>query len=47
MAIPLITGYKKNNDKVLDIEYRVTKIYSIITNDDSLIFKELKKPIMK
>ncbi|MDD5980319.1 MAG: nucleotidyltransferase [bacterium] len=46
MAIPLITGYKKNNDKVLDIEYRVTKIYSIITNDDSLIFKELKKPIM-
>lgn len=45
MTIPLITGYK-NNDKVLDIEYRVTKIYSIITKDNSLIFKELKKPIM-
>lgn len=45
--IPIITGYKKNISKILDIELRVTKIYSLIT-DPSLIKEEYKnKPIMK
>ena len=45
--IPIITGYKKNISKVLDIELRITKIYSLITNRD-LVTKEYRnKPIIK
>lgn len=43
--IPLITNYKSTNSNLLDIEYRVLKIYSLITNDETLIKKELEKPI--
>lgn len=47
ITIPIITGYKKNISKVLDIEYRVTKIYSLFTSA-SLIKKEYQiKPIIK
>ena len=47
ITIPIITGYKKNISKVLDIEYRVTKIYSLFTSS-SLIKKEYQiKPIIK
>lgn len=46
VSIPLITNYKSNLYKELDIEYRVTKIYSLIVKDDSLIKKELNKPII-
>lgn len=47
LDVPLITGYKKNISKVLDIEYRVTKIYSLFTSS-SLIKKEYQiKPIIK
>ena len=47
ITIPIITGYKKNISKVLDIEYRVTKIYSLFTSV-SLIKKEYQiKPIIK
>ena len=47
IKIPLITSYKNINDKILDIEKRVTNIYSIIVNDSSLIKRELEKPIIK
>ena len=36
--VPLITGYKKNVSKILDIELRITKIYSLLT--DSNLIKE-------
>ena len=35
-----------NND-LLNIEYRVNSIYSLIVNDKSLIKRELEKPIIK
>ena len=47
MDIPIYTNYKPNKNKVLDIEFHSTYIYSIITNDKSLIEKEYKnKPII-
>ena len=47
LTIPLITGYKKNISKVLDIELRATKIYALVT-DMSLIKREYQiKPIIK
>lgn len=47
ITMPIITGYKKNISKVLDIEYRVTKIYSLFTSAN-LIKKEYQiKPIIK
>ena len=46
ITIPIITGYKKNISKILDIELRVTKIYSLVAVDISK--KEYdKKPIIK
>lgn len=45
--LPLITSYKSTNSKLLDIEYRVLKIYSMITDDSNLIKKELEKPIYR
>ncbi|MCI5734120.1 MAG: hypothetical protein MR297_02940, partial [Tenericutes bacterium] len=44
--IPLITSYKNINDNNLNIEYKVTCIYSILVNDATLIKKELEKPII-
>ena len=45
--VPLITGYKKNVSKILDIELRITKIYSLLT-DSNLIKEEYRnKPIIK
>ena len=47
IKVPLITGYKKNISKILDIEFRITKIYSLVT-DSSLIKREYQiKPIIK
>ena len=46
--IPIITHYKKNISKLLDIEYRVNCIYSFIVGDSNLIDDEFKhKPIRK
>lgn len=45
--IPLITGYKNINSKLLKKEYNITQLYSLIINDNSLIEKELKGPIIK
>ncbi len=48
IKIPVYTNYKSNKSKVFDIEYNATYIYSLITNDKSLIEKEYKnKPIIK
>ena len=45
--IPIITNYKKNISKLLDIEFKALSIYSMII-DKSLIDKEYKnKPIIK
>lgn len=47
IKIPVITGYKKNISKILDIELRITKIYSLIT-DNNLVNEEYRnKPIIK
>lgn len=46
--IPIYTNYKPDKSNVLDIEYKSTYIYAIITNNLSLIEKEYKnKPIIK
>ena len=47
IGIPLITNYKNTTSKLLDIEYRVLKIYSLLTNDSTLIKREISKPVKK
>jgi predicted nucleotidyltransferase len=48
LELPLIIGYKPNISKILDLEFKSTSIYSIITKDQSLIEQEYKnKPIIK
>jgi len=46
--LPIYTSYKENISNIFDIEYKSTYIYSLITNDTSLISQEYKnKPIIK
>ena len=45
--IPIITRYKDTNSELLKIEKKITYIYSLIVNDNTLIKKELEKPIYK
>ena len=45
--IPIITRYKKEISKALDIELRVTKVYDIITNNNEVIKEYKSKPIIK
>jgi len=48
IEIPIITNYKKNISKVLDIEMRVNYIYAMLVNDNKLIDYEFRhKPIIK
>ena len=47
IGIPLITGYKKNISKILDIELRITKIYSLVTNKNLIKEEYRNKPIIK
>ena len=47
IPIPIITGYKKNISKILDIELRITKIYSLVTSKDLLKEEYRNKPIIK
>ena len=48
ITIPIFTSYKPNKVNSLDIEYKSTYIYSLITNNLSLIKKEYQnKPIIK
>ena len=48
LSIPLITnGFIKDNP-ILEIEYRASYIYSLLTHDSTLIQKELRnKPIIR
>ena len=48
MEIPVVTGYNKINDKIFNIEKRVSYIYSLlIVNSDSYLKEENKnKPII-
>ena len=46
--LPIYTSYKNNLSNNLDIEFKSTYIYSLITNDKTLIKKEYQnKPIIK
>ena len=45
--IPVITGYKKNISKILDIEFRITKIYSLVTSKELVKEEYRNKPIIK
>ena len=45
--IPVITGYKKNISKILDIELKITKIYSLATSKDLVEEEYRNKPIIK
>ena len=45
-SIPIITKYQKGF-KNLNIEYRITTIYSLLVNDQNLIKKEVGPPIRK
>ena len=47
ITIPVITGYKKNISKILDIELRITKIYSLVTSKELLKQEYRNKPIIK
>ena len=48
ITTPIYTSYKENINHIFDIEFKSTYIYSIITNDQTLIEKEFKnKPIIK
>lgn len=45
--IPIITTYKKNISKILDIELRATSIYNLETKDNLLKEEYTHKPIIK
>lgn len=46
--LPIYTSYKNNLSNTFDIEFKSTYIYSLITNDKTLIKKEYQnKPIIK
>lgn len=47
ISIPIITKYKKNLSNILDIELRITKIYSLITNNTLVQREYQNKPIIK
>ena len=47
ITTPVITGYKKNISKILDIELRITKIYSLVTSKELLKQEYRNKPIIK
>ena len=45
--IPVLTHYKKNISKILDIEYRINSIYSYIVKDNKIIEYEINhKPVI-
>lgn len=45
--LDIFTSYRKNKSSLLDLEYHSTYIYSLITNDSSLIKREYQsKPII-
>ena len=47
LSIPLITTYKQNISKLLDLELRTTSIYSLVTSQSILEQEYKQKPILK
>ena len=47
LEVPIITKYNKDISKVLDIELRVTKLYSLITSSAEEEKEYKNKPIIK
>jgi len=48
LNIPIITSYKKNISRILDIEYRITCIYGMLVNDNNISKQEFyHKPVIK
>lgn len=47
LDLPIITNYKPNISKLLDIELRTTSIYSLPLNDNLIKLEYSKKPIIK
>ena len=47
ISVPLITRYKKEISKVLDIELRITNIYSLVSNSNELEKEYKNKPTIK
>ena len=47
LDIPIITNYKPNISKILDIELRTTNIYSLPLNNNLVDFEYKQKPIIK
>ena len=48
IKLPIYSSYKDNLSTIFDIEFKSTYIYSLITNDKSLIKQEYQnKPIIK
>ena len=47
IEVPIITRYKKEISKVLDIELRTTKVYDIVTNNNEIDKEYNSIPIIK
>ena len=47
LNIPIITNYKPNISRILDIEFRITKIYSLPLKDNLEELEYKQKPIIK
>ena len=47
LEIPLITNYKPNISRLLDLELRATSIYSLPLNNNLIELEYKQKPIIK
>ncbi len=47
LNLPIITNYKSNISKILDIEFRITKVYSLPLNNSLITQEYTNKPIIK
>lgn len=47
IKVPIITRYKKEISKLLDIELRITKVYDIVTNNNEIDKEYNSIPIIK
>ena len=47
IELPIITSYKKNISKLLDLEQRITSIYNLPINENLTLEEYKRKPIIK
>ena len=47
IGLPIITSYKKNISKLLDLEQRITSIYNLPINENLTLEEYKRKPIIK